>query len=241
MPFSSIPCRLSRADQSFPTHVIRKSALRVIVLIVCLASAVETRAQVKIGMVDVDRVIKEYHKTKEAEAKLNEATTAAKKEYEERAEAYKKALDEINKLTAQLDTPALSADAKASKARERDEKIAGLKNMEREINDFRQTREQQLQQQMLRLREGIVKEMTEVVIAQGKSKNLDLVFDKSGPSLSHFSPILFSPDSMDFTTEVILELNKKERATTPTASDKQSANPAKSVSSPRPSGSPTKP
>jgi len=241
MPFSNIPCRLSRADQFFPAHVIRKSALRVIVLIVCLASAVETRAQVKIGTVDVDRVMKEYHKTKEAEAKLNEATNAAKKEYDERAEAYKKALDEINKLSAQLDTPVLSADAKASKARERDEKIASLKNMEREINDFRQTREQQLQQQMLRLREGILKELTDVVIAQGKSRNLDLVFDKSGASLSRFSPILFSPDSMDFTAEVIAELNKKERATTPPASDKQSTNPAKSVSSPRASGSPAKP
>jgi hypothetical protein len=46
---------------------------------------------------------------------------------------------------------------------------------------------------------------------------------------------------MDFTAEVIAELNKKERATTPTASDKQSTNPAKSVSAPRASGSPTKP
>jgi outer membrane protein len=241
MPFSNIPCCRSRADQFLPTRLIRKSALRVIVLIVCLASAVETRADVKIGMVDVERVIKEYHKTKEAEAKLNEATNAAKKEYGERAEAYKKALDEINKLNAQIDTPALSADAKASKAKERDEKIASIKNMEREINDFRQTREQQLQQQMLRLREGIVKEITDVVTERGKSKNLDLVFDKSGASLNRFSPILFSPDSMDFTADVIAELNKKERATTPTASDKQSINPAKSVSSPPASGSPAKP
>jgi len=241
MPFSNIPSCRSRADQFLPTRVIRKSALRVIVLIVCLASAVETRAQVKIGMVDMEQVIKDYHKTKDAEARLNEATNAAKKEYGERAEAYKNALDEINKLNAQIDTPALSADAKASKAKERDEKIASLKNMEREINDFRQTREQQLQQQMLRLREGIVKEITDVVMERGKSKNLDLVFDKSGASLNRFSPILFSPDSMDFTADVIAELNKKERATTPTASDKQSINPAKSVSSPPASGSPAKP
>jgi len=193
------------------------SALRAIVFIVCLASAVEAPAQMKIGTVDMDRVLKEYHKTKEAEAKLNEATNAAKKEYEERAEDYKKALDEINKLHAQLDTPVLSADAKAAKAKERDEKIASIKNMEREINDFRQTREQQLQQQMLRLREGIVKEITDVVLERGKSKNLDLVFDKSGASLNRFSPILFSPDSMDFTAEVIAELNKKSAMTSPTA------------------------
>jgi outer membrane protein len=191
-----------------------KSVLRA-VLVLSLVSAVETQAQTKIGTVDMDRVWKEYYKSKEAEAKLNEATKAAKKEFDDRVEGYKKALDEINKLNAQLDTPVLSADAKAAKAKERDEKIASIKNMEREINDFRQTREQQLQQQMLRLREGIVKEITDVVVERGKSKNLDLIFDKSGASLNRFSPILFSPDSMDFTAEIVAELNKRERGTKP--------------------------
>jgi outer membrane protein len=221
--------------------VFSQSALRALMIFLCLASAAEIRAQTKIGTVDMERVLKDYSKTKEAEAKLNEATKAAKKEFDDRTDAYKKALDEINKLNAQLDTPVLTAETKAAKAKERDEKITSIKNMEREINDFRQTREQQLQQQMLRLREGIVKEIVDVVVERGKAKNLDLIFDKSGASLNRFSPILFSPDSMDFTAEVIAELNKKERATTPTASDKQATNPAKSVSSPRASWSPTKP
>lgn len=194
-----------------------RSFLRLVVLTLGLAASVETRAQAKIGFVDMDRLMKEYHKTKLAEGKLNDATNAAKKEYDERADAYKKALDEINKLNGQLDAPALSADAKAAKAKERDEKIANIKNMEREINEFRQTREQQLQQQMLRLRETIVKEITEVVIERGKARNLDLVFDKSGQSLNRFSPILFSPDSMDFSTEVIAALNKTTPATSPAA------------------------
>lgn len=196
--------------------ILRESALRVIVLVLCLISAVETRAQAKIGTVDMDRVLKEYHKSKEAEASLNEATKAARKELDDRVEAYKKTLGEINKLNAQLEAPVLSADAKAAKAKERDEKIASIKNLEREINDFRQTREQQLQQQMLRLREGIVKEITDVVIGRGRSRNLDLVFDKSAASLNRFSPILFSPDSMDFTAEIIAELNKKSAPTSAT-------------------------
>jgi outer membrane protein len=238
---SNFQGRIRTFQQILPTNIVRKFALRVIVLTLCLVSAVEARAQIKIGIVDMDRVLKEYNKTKEAEAKLNEATNAAKKEYEERADAYKKALDEINKLNAQLDAPVLSADAKASRAKERDERIANLKNMEREINEFRQTREQQLQQQMLRLREGIVKEITNVVIERAKSRNMDLVFDKSGASLNRFSPILFSPESMDFTAEVIAELNRKERATSPTPSGIPPANPAKSASSSPAARSPTKP
>jgi outer membrane protein len=183
------------------------------IIALCFVSAVDTRAETKIGIVDMERVLKEYSKAKEAEAKLNDAKNAAKREFDERADAYKKKLEEINKLTAQLDAPALSADAKASKGKERDEKIANIKSMEREITEFRQTREQQLEQQMLRLREGLLKEITDVVLERGKSKNLDLVFDKSGASLNRFSPILFSPESMDFTTEVIAELNKRARPT----------------------------
>jgi outer membrane protein len=190
-----------------------QSALRLLVLALCSLSALETQAQTKIGTVDMERVLKEYSKTKEAEAKLNEAKNAAKKEYDERAEAYKKALEEINKLNGQLDSPVLAADAKTSKAKERDEKIANIKNMEREMSEFRQTREQQLQQQMLRLRENLLKEITDVVMEQVKSKNMDLVFDKSGASLNRFSPILFSPGAMDFTADVVAALNKRTSAT----------------------------
>jgi Skp family chaperone for outer membrane proteins len=165
--FSSFPGRIHTPGRILPVSILRESALRVVVLVLCLISAIEARAQAKIGTVDMDRVLKEYHKSKEAEAKLDEAAKAAKKEFEDRVEAYKKALDETNKLNAQLEAPALSADAKVAKAKERDEKIASIKNMEREISDFRQTREQQLQQQMLRLREGIVKEIADVVRARG--------------------------------------------------------------------------
>ena len=221
--------------------MIPKFALQVILLALCLLCAAGALAETKLGTVDMDRVLKEYSKTKEAEAKLNEAKNAAKKEYDDRADAYKKALDEINKLNAQLDTPVLSADAKASKARERDEKIASIKSMDREMNEFRQTREQQLQQQMLRMRETLLKEITDVVLERTKSKGLDLVFDKSGASLNRISPVLFSPENADFTAEVIAELNKKERAATTTASGKPPANAAKSPSSAPDSRITTKP
>ena len=123
----------------------------------------------KIGTIDMNRAFKEYNKTKDAEKKINDAKDAAKKEYDDRADTYKKALDEINKLNQQLEAPALSADAKTQKAKERDEKIASIKNLEREINDFRQTREKQLQEQAVRMRDGIVQEITAVVMTKVKT------------------------------------------------------------------------
>ncbi len=178
----------------------------------------------KVGTVDMNRAFKEYDKTKEAETKINDAKSAAKKEYDERADSYKKALDEINKLNQQLEAPALSADAKTQKAKERDEKINSIKNMEREINEFRQTREKQLQEQAVRMRDGIVKEISDVVMAKVKAGNMDLVFDNSGVSLNGVPTVMFSRPDWDFTTDVVTQLNKAAAAAA-TPAPKSSAAP----------------
>jgi outer membrane protein len=181
----------------------------------------------KIGTVDMQRAFKEYNKTKEAEVKINDAKNSAKKEYDDRAESYKKALDEINNLNKQLESPALSADKKTQTAKERDDKIANIKNMEREISDFRQTRERQLQEQLMRVREGIVKEITDVVMEKVKANHFDLVLDKSGQSINGVPFLLYAPDNVDFTNDIIAVLNKPGRAASSTAKANPSASPAK--------------
>src|SRR5437762_496575 len=198
-----------------------------IALASALAFPVAALAQstLKIGTVDMQRAIKEYTKTKDAEAKINDAKNAAKKEYDDRADSYKKALDEINNLNKQLDAPALSADAKTQKAKERDDKIANIKNMEREITEFRQTRERQLQEQALRMREGIVKEITDVVMDKVKTNHMDLVFDKSGMSLNGVPVLMYSRDNADFTTDIITVLNKPGRSTA-ISTERTSASPS---------------
>ncbi len=185
-------------------------------IIVCLVAAhllalTEAEAQLKIGTVDINRVFQSDAKTKEAEAKINEAKRAAEKELSERADTYKAAIAAINQLNAQLDQPALSAAARAEKTGERDRKIAEIRGMEREIAEFRHTRERQLQEQMQRMKEGIVREITAVVLDLAQARKLDLVFDKSGVNFNGISPVLFAREGDDFTAEVISALQKAER------------------------------
>jgi outer membrane protein len=202
---------------------MKKLTLAAVVLAFALPGGAFAQGM-KVGTIDMNRAFKEYNKTKDAETKINDAKNAAKKEYDDRADAYKKALDEINKLNQQLEAPALSAEAKSQKSKDRDEKIASIKNMEREINDFRQTREKQLQEQAVRMRDGIVKEITDVVMDKVRGQNFDLVFDKSGVSLNGVPTVMFAKDNMDFTTDIITQLNKPGPAP---AAPKASASPAK--------------
>ena len=196
--------------------------------LLALPVAAFAQGTLKIGTVDMQRAFKEYSKTKDAEAKINDAKNAAKKEYDDRADGYKKALDEINNLNKQLDAPALSADAKTQKAKERDDKIANIKNMEREITEFRQTRERQLQEQAMRMREGIVKEITDVVMDKVKVNRMDLVFDKSGMSLNGVPVLMYAPDNVDFTNDIITVLNKPGRAASLTPTEKLATSPSPS-------------
>src|SRR5437773_11719294 len=202
---------------------MKKSLSTILALTLALPIAALAQGTTKIGTVDMQRAFKEYNKTKEAEVKINDAKNAAKKEYDDRAESYKKALDEINNLNKQLKSHALSADKKTQTAKERDDKIANIKNMEREISDFRQTRERQLQEQLMRVREGIVKEITDVVMEKVKTNNMDLVFDKSGMSLNGVPVLMYSHGNVDFTNDIIAVLNKPGRAT---SSEKISTSPS---------------
>jgi len=217
------------------TFPMKKFLLLTAAAALVLPAAGYAQGTLKVGTVDMNRAFKEYNKTKDSEKKINEAKDAAKKEYDDRAENYKKALDEINKLNQQLDSPALSADKKTSMAKDRDDKIANIKNMEREINEFRQTRERQLQEQAMRMRENIVKEITDVIMERVKSSNYDLVFDKTGPSMNGVNVVLYSKDGMDFTTDVITALNKKPATTT---TEKPATSPATTTA---PATSPKKP
>lgn len=194
---------------------MKKSLYTFSALMLVFPLAAFAQGTMKIGTVDMQRAFKEYNKTKEAEVKINDAKNAARKEYDDRAEDYKKALDEINNLNKQLESAAISADKKTQTAKERDDKIAKIKNMEREISDFRQTRERQLQEQLMRMREGIVKEITDVVMEKVKANNLDLVFDKSGMSINGVPVLMYSHDNIDFTNDIIAVLNKPGRATAP--------------------------
>jgi outer membrane protein len=172
------------------------------------AAATSAQAQMKVGIVDMNKVFTSYYKTKDAEARLNDARAQAKTDLDGRLETLKTNMEEINKLEADATKPELAADKKQIAIKTRDEKIAEVRTLDREIAEFRQTRERQLQEQFVRMRGDIVQDIMKVVDGRVKSEGFDLVFDKSGQGISQVPVVLYSAASMDFSDSVITELNK---------------------------------
>ena len=192
-------------------------ALPLIAASLAFATVSASAQTVKIGTVDMKKVFENYYKTKDAESRINEARNAAKKEMDDRMDVYNKGVNEVKKMNEEIESPALGKEAKETKSKVRDEKVSELNTMQREINEFRQTREKQLQEQSVRMRGGIVDEINKIVEAKVKSENFDVVFDKSGPSLNGVPIVLYSRDAFDFTEEVIKALNKNKGKEEPAA------------------------
>jgi outer membrane protein len=186
--------------------------------------AVSASAQsLKVGTVDMKKVFESYYKTKDAEARINEARNAAKKELDDRMDIYNKGVAEVTKLNEEIGKPELSKDAKEQRSKTRDERIGELKNMEKEINEFRVTREKQLQEQSVRMRGGIVEEITKVINDKVKAENYQVVFDKSGPSLNGVPIVLYARDEYEFTNDVVTTLNKNKGSAPAAAADAPAA------------------
>ena len=186
-----------------------KSILSLTILATALfAAAPSANAQIKIGTLDMNAIFTQYHKTKDAEAKLNEARGTAKKELDDRLDTLKKAMDDINKINTDLEKPELSKDAKDKSTKNRDEKVNDARNLDREITEFRGTRERQLQEQFVRMRKDIIDEIMTVVNAKVKATGFDIVFDKSGMSMGQIPVLIYSRSDLDFSKDIVDTLNK---------------------------------
>ncbi len=196
-----------------------KKTLIALVAALAFGTAFHASAQsLKIGTVDVKKVFDSYSKTKDAEQRINEERNAARKELEDRMDSYKKLTDEVKKLQGDAQKPELSKEAKDARNKQCDGKIAELKAWEREIQEFEGTRRKQLEDQTVRMRDGIVEEIRKVIADLAKAGQFDLVIDKSGLSLNGVPNLLYSRDSYEFTGDVVTALNKKRSKDEATAS-----------------------
>jgi len=197
--------------------MINKHVRTLAIATVFCAFAPLAQAQMKLGILDMNRVFTEFYKTKDAEQKLNEQRAAAKKEFDDRIETLKKSMEEINTINAEVERPELSADAKEQKIKVREEKVNEARNLDREVNEFKGTRERQLQEQFMRMRKDIIDDIMKVVNTQVSSAGYDLVLDKSGLSAGQIPVVVYSREDLDFSKSIIEALNASAPKVTPTA------------------------
>lgn len=188
-------------------------SLSFIALALCLTAS-SSAADLKIGVVDMAKAFSEYYKTKDANSKLQENAAKAKEQLTEQLSTLKKLADDLEGIRKEAQDPVRSEEIRAKKRSEFENKANEMRSLDKDIQEFRQRREQQLQQEGMQQRKGLYDEILKTVNDKAKADGYDLVFDKSGVSASLMPFLLHAKEGVtqDFTAEVIVELNKNAPA-----------------------------
>lgn len=159
------------------------------------AGAPRTAGPLKIGLVDMEKVYREFHRTVEGEAELNADKAAAKQEVDVLLETFnvqKSALEERQKK-----------DANAINSAE----VTALQKLRKEIEDLTESRKGAIEKKLKTMRTRILEELTTAVREISKGKGFDLVFDSSGKSANGTEILVLSKTAVNFTNEVLKKFN----------------------------------
>lgn len=180
-------------------------------------------ADLKFGVVDMQKAFADFYKTKDASGKFKDNVDKAQREVNERWSVYKNLLGEIQKLQKEAQDPIVNDQTRAKKGAELQDKAKELRALEQEIGEFQNRRQGQLKQEDLQIRKGLYDEILAVVKEKAKADAYDFVFDKSGISLTTVPVLLYYKDAVDFTDQVIVELNKNAPSDTASKSGSKEA------------------
>lgn len=185
-----------------------------------VALALTASAQAPAGRivtVDLNKVFTDYYKTPIASAKIKDTAESFNKELNEMVDNYKKEIEDLNKLREDQDKPEYTAEVRDQKRKAVSEKLADTQKVQRDIDDYRTGHGKILQDQQLRMRQTILKEIQDVIDKNSRDAGYLLVLDKSGNTANAVPTVLFSQDSLDITDEIIKTLNKNQPKSTETS------------------------
>ena len=196
----------------FLTRLTALAALAAVLLLPLTASA---DPKMKLGTVNMTKLLIEYHLTKAARAEENIEREDIKKDDQERIVAIKAMSDEMRLLDAELRDPSL-AEAKRRASLEKlklyDSKIKALS---KERDEFLKRRGNALNQKMASIMNEIRIEVVSRVAAHVKdSTDVDFVVDSSGLTTAQIPFLLYARERIDLTDDMLKLLKKEAPAET---------------------------
>ncbi|HEX16706.1 MAG TPA: OmpH family outer membrane protein [Deltaproteobacteria bacterium] len=172
---------------------MKKIALLMMVAFFALLAARAQGANVKIGYVDVQRVLADSKRGQEAKKEIETRGAELNQEFLKRQQEVKALKEELERKGTLL-----SEEARKEKEREYQKKV---KELERFVKDSRE----ELRQMEREVTTQILKEVEKIINELGKEKGYTLILEKQR------SFILYAPEEIDLTDEVIKALDSKSQ------------------------------
>ena len=169
---------------------------------------VPSRAETnKIGIIDMQRLFDKYHKTKQAQAQVDDQTADFEKRKKGMLDDYQKANKEYNKLMESAKDQAVSSDERERRKSAAEKKLLEIKEIEQDANLYQRTTDEQLKMQARRMTEIILRDIRELVDAKARAGGYTLVIDVAAKSAVGTPIVLYTNGQNDMTQEVLSQLN----------------------------------
>ena len=172
----------------------------------------EEEERFEVAGVDVQRVFREFHKTRQTEIDVNEERIRIQKADRQIRGRLKLVNQKLTEESKKRDDESLTEEEKKA----HDRRMARLVLNRNEINQGRLASYEQsniqLNGDMMTTMEGILGEIQRFIVSHAEKSVYDLVLDVSGTSTNQTTPVLGGKGIIDITATVIAELNKDDPA-----------------------------
>ena len=184
--------------------------MKKLILIACslILAGQAAVASERIVFVDLERTFEEFYKTQLAKSKIE----VQKQDIE--AER-KLMVDEMTAISTEVDTlkeeardTTLAQEIRDGKRILYEERLLDLRAKEKEILEFKQRREQQIQMQVARMSQTIMDEIREVIVDYAKQEGLSAVIDSSTRRAA-VGVFIYTHSDVDITATILRQLNSK--------------------------------
>ena len=174
------------------------------VLLACFC----VRGADRIGTVDLEKVFREYHKSRAVEEFINRRADAVRAYMKQMSEQLKKLQKDMYRLGTDASNPALSAAelAKAKKAAAEAEQLVKAKTAEIQLYSTQVTKE--IRELENKKRQEIMADINSEIRRRANVRGFNFIIDRSGKTLNGQPALIVFPEDRDITDEVIRELNR---------------------------------
>jgi len=162
----------------------------------------------KNGYIDMEKVFLGYYKTTRSDGLFKKQKDLYQQHAADGAaeiEALKKQRDEIRERSLNI---ALSDEVREKSRKDADEKEGLVREKEKELRDFVQTKDKELAKKYLDLRNDLVKEISDFIKKYAETQHFELVLDVSGMTRNFIPAVVYYDKSKDLTDMVLADLNK---------------------------------
>lgn len=160
----------------------------------------------KILTVNMGQLYEGYWKAQDAQEKFNSSVQTAQEEIQQMARDGEALVNQINKLQEEFNSPAISAERKATVQQEIQQVAQLIQNKQQEIQRFRAEQDQTLAQRRQTIINYNLQNIRETVASVAEAENADFIFNTDGLA------VIYSKDSADITEKVLTKLNADKPA-----------------------------